>query len=355
MSDDTRAAEEIVGETTNQKIGEKRPARKPYRILGFVFIGLAILLAIYGTIFFIAWDRGQVQKAHEEESALAGELENQMSLAMVEADSGSYNLARRRLEWILERDPGYPGAVELLNELQSLLNKPATPTAIALETSEPASEPSPPAGLDSDVEFGELEKLVDEERWDQAITAIIAFQSKYPDIRRQDTDKLLYNAYLNLGQITVMGDQVELGLFYLEQAEKLGDLPSGAEDQRTWADLYLLGISYYGIDWDTSLFYFRGLCAAAPFYQDSCRKLYGILIISGDQYMANMDYCPAEALYFEASHIDSDDSLQEKTEQAREGCQEATPTPEPTLTPAIPITGTATLESNLPVPIFSGS
>lgn len=355
MSDDTRAAEELVGEITNQKTAGKRPARRPYRILGFVFIGLAVLLAIYGTIFFIAWDRGQVQKAREEESALAVELENQMSLAMQEADSGRYSLASRRLEWILERDPGYPGAIELLDELKALLNKPATPTAIALETSEPVNEPSPPAGLGSAAEFDELEMLVAEERWDQAITAIIAFQSKYPDFRRQDTDKLLYNAYLNLGQILVMGDQVELGLFYLEQAEKLGDLPPGAEDQRTWADLYLLGISYYGVDWDTSLFYFRGLCAAAPFYQDACRKLHEILIISGDQYQANMDYCPAEALYFEASHIDNDVSLQEKLGQAREGCQEATPTPEPTLTPSIPISGTATLESSVPMSILSRS
>jgi len=355
MSENTEAAEDIFAESSKQKADIRRPARKLYRILGMVFILLAVLLAIYGTIFFIAWDRGQVQKAREEESALASELENQMSLAMEEAESGSYNLAIRRLEWILEREPDYPGAVALLDELHALQNKPATPTAIALATSEPANEPSPPAALDATAEFNELQELVNEQRWDQAINAIIAFQSKNPNFRRQDTDKLLYNAYLNLGQILVMGEQVELGMFYLNQAEKLGDLPVGAEDQRTWADLYLLGISYYGIDWETSLFYFRGLCAAAPFYQDSCRKLYGILIISGDQYQSDMDYCPAEALYFEASRIDSDVSLQEKIELAREGCQEATPTPEPTLTPAIPITDTATLESNLPVYILAGS
>jgi hypothetical protein len=194
---------------------------------------------------------------------------------------------------------------------------------------------------------------MDQEEWEQAITVITAFQAQYPDYQRQRTNSLLYDAYLNLGQLMVMGDQIELGLFYFDQAEKLGDLPIEAEDQRIWADLYLLGISYYGVDWGTAIFYFRGLCAAAPFYQDACVKLHEVIIAYADQYALNLDYCPAEALYSEANQLSSDTVLIEKLQAARDQCLEATPTP--TVSPTVPVSGTETIESSLPVTIVAGS
>ena len=330
-----------------------RTDRRVLRVLGYLFIGLAVLIAIYGTIFFVAWDRGQVQRAQEEQTALDSELEKQMNLAGEESTAGNYDLALRRLEWILERDPNYPGASVLMEQVLSSLNKPATPTPMLRETSIPAVEETPSTDPGPAVAFAALEQIMDREEWEQAITAITAFQTQYPDYQRQRTDSLLYDAYLNLGQLLVMGDQVELGLFYFDQAEKLGDLPIEAEDQRTWADLYLLGISYYGVDWGTAIFYFRGLCAAAPFYQDACVKLHEVLIAYADQYTLNLDYCPAEALYSEANQLSSDKALIEKVQAARDQCLEATPTP--TVSPTVPVSGTETIESSLPVTIVAGS
>ena len=306
--------EEADEEQSDESI---RPNRPVLRVLGYIFVGLAVLIAIYGTIFFVAWDRGQVQRAQEEQTALDSELEKQMNLALEEAAAGNYNLALRRLEWVLEQDSNYPGASILMEQATSKLNKPATPTPMLRETSTPAAEGTPATELGPAVDFAALEQIMDQEEWEQAITVITAFQSQYPDYQRQSTDSLLYDAYLNLGQLLVMGDQVELGLFYFDQAEKLGDLPIEAEDQRTWADLYLLGISYYGVDWGTAIFYFRGLCAAAPFYQDACVKLHEVLTSYANQYTLNLDYCPAAALYSEANQLSSDSTLIEKLQVAR--------------------------------------
>jgi len=330
-----------------------RADRRVLRVLGYLFIGLAVLIAIYGTIFFVAWDRGQVQRAQEEQTALDSELEKQMNLAGEEAAAGNYDLALRRLEWILERDSNYPGASVLMEQVLSNVNKPATPTPMLRETPTPSVEGTPSTDSGPAEVFAALEQIMDQEEWEQAITAITAFQSQYPDYQRQRTDSLLYDAYLNRGQLLVMGDQVELGLFYFDQAEKLGDLPMEAEDQRTWADLYLLGISYYGVDWGTAIFYFRGLCAAAPFYQDACVKLHEVLIAYADQYTLNLDYCPAEALYSEANQLSSDTELIEKLRTARDQCLEATPTP--TVSPTVPVSGTQTIESSLPVTVVAGS
>lgn len=319
------------------------------RLLGIVFIVLAVLVAIYGTIFLVAWDRGQDQKTQEEQTALDTELEKQMNLARDEVAAGNYNLAVRRLEWVLEQNPAYPGAATLMEQAQANLSNPATPTPMLRATITPDAEQMVPTDLEPAEALTDLEQVIEQQQWEEAITAITAFQSRYPDFERRQTDTMLYNAYLNLGQQYVMGDQVELGLFYFDQAEKLGDLPIEAEDQRTWADLYLVGISYYGVDWGTAAFYFRGLCAAAPFYQDACVKLHEVLVAYADQYTLNLDYCPAEVLYSEANQISSNSAVIEKLQEARNQCLEATPTP--TVTPSVPISGTETIESRLPATV----
>jgi len=353
MSDTEERTESVEDADDEQSVESPRADRRGLRVLGYLFIGLAILIAIYGTIVFVAWDRGQVRRVREEQTALDSELKNQMNLAQEETAVGNYGLALRRLKWIVDRDPNYPGASELMAQVALNLDKPSTPTPILKETSTPAAEETPASDSVPDEAFAALEQAIEQEKWEQAISVITAFQSQYPDYQRQQTDSMLYAAYVNLGHLMVMGDQVELGLFYFDQAEKLGDLPIEAEDQRLWADLYLLGISYYGVDWGTALFYFRGLCAAAPFYQDACGKLHQVLVAYADQYVLNLDYCPAEALFAEANNLSSDSGLIDKIRVARNQCLEATPTP--TITPKVPVSGTETIESRLPATIVPGT
>jgi hypothetical protein len=211
-----------------------------------------------------------------------------------------------------------------------------TPTEpAALEADNPAEDDLTPA-------FKRLQQLVDDGSWSEAISALIDFQSEHPNYRRLETDRLLYDAYVNQGQALLNGEQVELGLYYLSQAETLGDLKQEVLDQRLWAELYLSGIAYYGVDWETAAAFFRDLCAAAPFYQESCQKLRVSLTSLGDIYAANLDWCPAEALYAEAASHNGDAELGDKLAEARLMCLEATPTP------AAPITATQTISGTLP-------
>jgi hypothetical protein len=238
----------------------------------------------------------------------------------------------------LAREPNNAEALSLQQEIERQL---AAPTAT------PRPTPTEPAlAEDEDDEraraFQRLERLVEDGAWTDAISAIITFQSAEPNYRRQDTDRMLYESYLNLGQELLAGDQVELGLNYLSLAEELGDLPQDVEDQRLWAELYLVGIAYYGVNWATSIAYFRDLCAAAPFYQDACQKLREALIAYGDAYVANLDWCPAEALYSEAARLDGDATLPGKLTEASQMCLEATPTP------SAPITATEGISGTLP-------
>jgi hypothetical protein len=149
---------------------------------------------------------------------------------------------------------------------------------------------------------------------------------------------------MNYGLDLITGEKVELGMYYLAQAQQLGDLPQSARDYQTWAELYTQGISFYGVNWEASAYYFRDLCLAAPFYQSSCERVFTALVSLGDQYAFAQDWCPAQDLYDEASSYQTTAELNDKRTQAQENCLLATPTPSEPITDTVPITDTAPFE-----------
>lgn len=345
--DELAAAEEY-----EQDEGSAVP-RRLLRGFGLVLVVIAVLLAVYGTVVYAAWQRGQSLRVENARQALEEQIANQIELARGDIAAGNFALAMRRLDWVLERDPASVEGQTLHSQAQSGLNARLTPTPRPTPTSTPEAVETPaeavqPGSSFDQEAFANLESLMDEGRWAAAVSAIAAFQQDFPNERRQKTDEMLYNAYINLGVEMVSGSQIELGVFYLGQAERLGDLPPDVEDQRTWAELYLLGIGYYGVDWATTIFYFQGLCAAAPFYQDACRKLFEAYVAYGDQYASVRDWCPAEAWYIEAVRLDNVTAVVDKRREAATNCLDATPTPENPITGTVPVTNTIPSTNTLP-------
>jgi hypothetical protein len=334
--------------TMGEDFETSEPSPMPRRLLrgvGLLMVFIAILLGVYGTVAYAAWQRGQTLRVENAQHALEEQIINQINLARGDIANGNFALATRRLDWVLERDPDSAEAQSLHSEAQTGLNARLTPTPIPSPTPTPDAletpdEPSQPIETVTNAAFDNLETLMDAREWQAAISAIAAFQRDFPNERRQETDEMLYNAYINLGVKLVSGSQIELGLFYLSQAERLGDLPLEVEDQRTWAELYLQGIGYYAVNWETTIFYFRGLCAAAPFYQDACQKLFEAYVAFGDQYAANLDWCPAEEWYIEAVRLDNTTAVVDKRREATTNCLDATPTPDATITNTLPISNT---------------
>jgi hypothetical protein len=336
---------EVPLEVMPEQRRERRPLsrwRLLSRLLGIFLLTLSFLLALYGAITYVAWNRGQTARLETAQQELEAELLNQLNLAREDVNAGRFVLAQRRLEWVLAQNPDYPGAAALFQEAQGGLNALLTPTPAPTAPATATPEATPDSALQAAAELVPLRKLVSDQKWQEAITGLTAFQSDFPNYERRETDSLLYQAYLNQGLSMLPGDQVELGLFYLSQAERLGDLPAEANDQRVWAELYLVAIAYYRVDWSASNYYFRDLCLAAPFFHDACGKLYEGLIGEGDVYAAVGEWCPAYTLYAEARQHDYDDVLGSKLAQSRDGCLNATPTPDAgaVITETVPITGT---------------
>ncbi len=311
----------------NKPSGSKRWLRR----LGYALLLVGALLALYGGIAFVAWQNGRSLQRQQIETETAAELARQLELAQQDADNGSYDLALRRLEWILAQQPEYPGVRELQAQTMLARDTRLTPSPTPTLTPTPTITPTP----EPVSELEQLQDLVQQEEWAEAISAIISFQAANPNYQRLQTDKLLYDAYMAYGVELLYGEQVELGLAYLSQAERLGALPIEVADQAAWGEMYLRGIAFYGVNWNAAIGYFYELCLAAPFYQNACEKLNTARIAYGDQYAAVLDWCPAERYYRDALNQTYSRDLAQKVDQARQGCQEATPTPTPTLEPTV--------------------
>ena len=108
-----------------------------------------------------------------------------------------------------------------------------------LPTATPGSIGSP-----SD-ELLRIQRLVATKYWEEALPALIAFQQQFPSFEREETDQLLYDVYLNYGLDLITGEEVELGMYYLTQAQQLGDLPQSARDYETWAELVITSYSIH--------------------------------------------------------------------------------------------------------------
>jgi hypothetical protein len=317
------------------------------RAAGAALIAISLLLALYLLVAYFGWRSGVAARQQEQETYVQTQLARQVELARENIAQGSYQLATRRLEWVLAQAPDHAEAQTLLAEARRALNQaqqqPAPAVTAVTATPDATPLPSRTPGLidDADAELARIRQLMRGDQWQDAITALRAFRRQFPDAQWQTTNQLLYDAYLNQGLQLVQGDRVELGLYYLDQAEELGDLPQEAQDYRVWAELYLNGIGYYGVNWNVAVPYLRDLCAAAPFYQNACDLLYDGLVAYGDQFAFVDDWCPAESLYREAQRHGNEPGLADKLNEAQENCLDATPTPAPgVITDTAPLTQT---------------
>jgi len=312
------------------------------RLLGLLLVISAALVALYLLVGYTAWQSGQSIRSEKEEAQIAEQLARQVNLAQDDIGQGSYELALHRLEWVLERDPANADAQAVKRQAEAALKTALTPAAPP--TASPPPEPTvKPGEVDEPaVEFERLRRIAQQDRWEDLLRNTLAFQRLYPDFERLESDRFLYDSYLNLGLDYIQGNQIELGISYFAQAEKLGDLPQEALDYWLWAELHLQGMAYYGVNWGAAASFFRDLCLSAPFYQDSCDKLFESLVAYGDQYLIAQDYCPAVAIFREARQQGRSPELDEKLAQATQGCAEATPTPA-AITGTLTISGTELL------------
>jgi hypothetical protein len=316
-----------------------RQPRLAVRLLGLLLVLFSVFAATYLIVGYFALESGRELRIEQETTARADEIAHQIELARANQAEGSDNLALTRLEWVLAQDPSNEEALALRQQLLDAEAQPTEPPPTA------AVEQTPDATVvvddsEAGTQLAAIRRLAAAEDWEAALSQLLAFQHTYPDYERGETDQLLYDTYLNLGLSYINTEKIEIGLNYFAQAERLGNLPQEARDYRSWADLYFQAVAYSGVNWDVAAGYWRDLCSAAPFFQDSCDRYDQALVGYGDQFAFNLDWCPAVDAYRVAWNRRPSELLDSKIAQAIDGCASAT---------AVPITGTNPISDTVPI------
>ncbi len=358
MSDDTlptpvtvesRGGEAGLPEAT---VEAKPKRRRRVWILWAILSILALALVAAGSAY-LGYLEAIDERTSFEATQIAGEAKTQYDLGLEDIQAGRYELARQRFQYVIQLDPGYPGAIDRLAEVELELRTTATPTL------EPTPTLTPTPDLRGrDELFIQAQSALLGGDWTQVIDTLLTLRKQYPDYRSIEVDGMLYVALRNRGVDKIVHGDLEGGNYDLSLTEGFGPLDSEAKNWRDWAEMYIRGAANWDVNWEQAVFYFSQLATIAPNLSDASGwmahdRYVQALIGYGDWLARQGDWCLAVEQYQTALELTLDPQLEPTTIYAFDTCEqgevteepgegtptpegtpgEATPTPSPTTSP----------------------
>ena len=278
---------------------KKRSWRWILIVVGLLFF--VIILVISGGAGYFSG----VQKRVEAEAAnIQGSLQEQYDLALQDMSQGRYQVAKQRLEYILNNYPNFPNASQKLTEVQIALNLTMNVPNVTQAAPQFTPTPSPTPDLRGAEEvYRSAQTAINGKDWSGAIDLLLQTRKNYPDYNSVRVDGLLYIAYRNRGIDKILKEaQLEGGTYDFALAERYGPLDGEAQSYRDWVNLYVVGASFWELNWGEAVNYYGQLAPLAPQLRDasgwSAIQRYQIALGKyGDQLINAEEYCQAEETY----------------------------------------------------------
>jgi flagellar basal body-associated protein FliL len=317
------------------------------KILKFILIFVLLIIVLFAlatSAVYGAWLGFQNANMENEITANTAEalyIAEQYSLANQEYEAGEYELAEQRLEYVINEDPNYPGAIEKLTAVKQILYATATPT-----TPPPSPTPTSTPDLRPIYElYDQAERQFLLSDWDEVITTITALRNLDLQYQVVKVDAMLYQVLRHRGVDKIRNQRsLEGGIFDLALAENFAPLDAEASNWRNLARLYMIGLGYWEVYPEQAVYYFQQVASAAPYMLDSsgwtARERYRAALIQlADQLMSEEEWCAAEEYYLLALSIRSEISIEERRSFVSIKCSPPTATPAPsTATPTATFT-----------------
>jgi tetratricopeptide (TPR) repeat protein len=307
-----------------------RPIKKAPRWRSILISVLGFLLLV-GLGGFGGYSSGIGIRQSAEDSVISQQLTEQYTFALRDIDLGNYETATQRLKFIIQNDPGFPGAQQKLTEVMVLSVIP-TPTAMPTVTSTPDFSGAESAYL-------RAQQLINAQDWVNALSALDIIRKLDPTYKTAQVDGMYYFALRNYGHylITQQGN-LEGGIYQLTLAERFGPLDNTSVQLREGARMYITGASFWELDWKQAYDYFSEVGNGWPSMWDGTMTGTQRLQISamryGDELFEQLDYCSAYDQYQVAAAIGNLDSGSSgNSNQAFQQCYPPTAIPLPTATP----------------------
>jgi tetratricopeptide (TPR) repeat protein len=348
--DDTQPAR-VGNQISEPKNASAQPAHQNDAhkwVVGPIWILITLVLAIAVALGsgYAGW-----LSAIQQRQALAAEnnqalLDEQFDLGTRDLAEGRLQVAQQRFEFILARDPRYPGASEKLATVLGILFATATPSPL-IPTATITPTPTPDLRPIQE-RFNQAISMTAAEDWSRAIDLLVGLRKQDAEYQAAKVDGLLYVSLRQRGVNKIMREgNLEGGIYDLALAELFGPLDSEAAGARSVARLYIIGSSFWEAFPEQAVYYFAQVAAAAPYLRDasgwtSAARYRGALVQYGDQLSRSGDWCAALEQYQLALSYGSDNDLLEKIEQAVQQCYPPTNIITATLTPTPSTTVTST-------------
>ncbi|MEW6717956.1 MAG: hypothetical protein AB1345_10695 [Chloroflexota bacterium] len=297
--------------------------------------GFFALLIIATSGAFIGYQVGMRDRTQLAASQLTDILQQQFSLGLQDIDAGRYELARQRFEFIVEQDPNFPGVLDKLAEVISMLSITATATTEPTPTEEP---PTPTPDLRGAEElYQEVQQMLAAGDWTQALQTLDTLRKNYPTYQAVKVDGMYYIAFRNRGVDRILREgNLEGGTYDLGQVQRFGPLDAEASGYRDWARFYITGASFWEIDWGQAAYYFGLVAPVAPNIHDgtgwTAMARYREAVLKYAEFLAEAKmWCEARDQLEALLALGSDPEIRPTATYLEVKCEPPTPVPpEPT-------------------------
>lgn len=280
--------------------GKTSPALpwKSIAILGVLILFIIGAISAYG-----GYLSGKSQRLNASSTQVSQQVSEQYALAMKDMDLRQYDLARQRLEWVIQQNPNYPGVIDKLAEVQLQMSITASPTIAP----SPTLTPTPDLRSVEEL-YSQAQQQMAGGDWSTAIDTLLKLRKDASGYHAVDVDGMLYVALRERGVDKIKKSDLEGGTYDLALAERFGPLDVEAKNWREWATFYITGASFWEVDWTQVINYFSQLAPIVPNLMDgsgwtATDRLRIAYIRYGDQLAASGDFCKAKQQYDSANQV----------------------------------------------------
>jgi len=275
-------------------------------------------LALIGGMALAGWRMGWEHGTAEQARQIQATADAAVRQAMDLLDAGQEERALAFLEAAARLRPGDPTVEAARAEAQRRIAARPTPTSL------------PPEIFLEDA-FQTARKAYEAGDLPRAVELLLQIRNRDPAFRAAEVSALLREAALRHGMQLLQDpeDRLAEGLFYLDQAARLGPLPPEAAAAYRLAALYLSARDHWGVNWAEAIRRLREVHTLAPGYRDTARRLFQAHVAYGDLLADQRESCLAEAQYQAALGLFADPEIQTKAQEVGILCLQATPTPLP--------------------------
>ncbi|MCE1255418.1 MAG: hypothetical protein LWX83_17955 [Anaerolineae bacterium] len=266
-----------------------------------ILAGIVIVVLLGGAGSWLGYQNAVASRMAEEDENRITVAVTQYQMGLADLEAGRFETARQRFEYVVRIDPTFPGATEKL--AQAMISIATQTVQVSMPTVDVTPEFTPtPDNRNVEDKFNSALALFNNSDWDGTIDAIMSMRKSDATFKAVEADGMLYAALRQRGISKIGSGQLEPGIYDLALAERFAPLDRDSEGFRSIARLYIIGASFWGVDWGQAYDYFKQVAAGSPGMVDSSgytagQRLAYAAAKYGDIVYGQGDYCQARDYY----------------------------------------------------------